>query len=152
MVFFYCFLTCFLVTIIYAVFIYSCTGIVVWFSIISIGVSILGMAYFLNSYHNKNYGPDSVETVTEASENNYGRAVKGGVYVLLVLGLCYLIALCCLFDNIAVSVAVLKTSSIVLIKNVKIYTLPIMSTWILFGWITWWLYAASWLISTGEIT
>ena len=27
-----------------------------------------------------------------------------------------------------------------------------MSTWILFGWIMWWLYAASWLISTGTIT
>jgi hypothetical protein len=39
-----------------------------------------------------------------------------------------------------------------LIQNIKVYSLPIMSTWILFGWIMWWLYAASYMISTGTIT
>ena len=71
---------------------------------------------------------------------------------MLAIGLAYFIALCCLFDNIAVSVAVLKTSSVILIQNIRVYTLPFMSTWILFGWIMLWLYNASYLVSTGEIT
>jgi len=71
---------------------------------------------------------------------------------LLALGVIYFIALCCLFDSIAVSVAVLKTSSVILIQNIKVYSLPIISTWILFGWIMWWLYAASYMVSTGTIT
>jgi hypothetical protein len=152
MVFFYCFLTCFLVTMLYACFIYYLTGVVVWLSIICTGVGIFGMAYMLNSYHNDNYGPNAPELETEASENNYGQAVKIAVYVLLVLGVLYFIALCCLFDNIAVSVAVLKTSSVILIQNVRVYTLPFLSTWIIFFWIMWWIYAASWFASTGTIT
>ena len=78
--------------------------------------------------------------------------MKAFVYVLLAIGLAYFIALCCLLDNIAVSVAVLKTSSVILIQNMRVYTLPFMSTWILFGWIMLWLYNASYLVSTGEIT
>jgi hypothetical protein len=68
MIFFYCFLTCFLVTMIYAAFIYYLTGVVVWLSIICTGVGIFGIAYGLNSYHNDNYGPNSPELETEASD------------------------------------------------------------------------------------
>ena len=115
MVFFYCFLTCFVVTMLYACMIYYFAGLVVWLSIISTGLGIFGLAYLLNNYHNDMYGADSPNLDTETQEQNYGKAVKAGVYVLLALGLAYFIALCFLFDNIAVSVAVLKTSSVILI-------------------------------------
>jgi len=131
--------------------IYYFAGLVVWLSIVSTGLGIFGMAYLLNNYHNDMYGADP-NLDTETQEQNYGIAVKAFVYVLLAIGLAYFIALCCLLDNIAVSVAVLKTSSVILIQNMRVYALPFMSTWILFGWIMLWLYNASYLVSTGEIT
>jgi len=53
---------------VYAAFIYYLTGVVVWLSIICTGAGIFGIAYALNNYHNDNYGPNSPELETEASD------------------------------------------------------------------------------------
>jgi len=90
--FLYSFFTCILITVAYAFLIYYFTGIIVWLSILVTWVGILALSYFMFTYHNIHYGPDS-----EVTENNYGKAIKVGIYFLWGLAALYVIALCCLY-------------------------------------------------------
>jgi hypothetical protein len=77
------------------------------------------------------------------TEQNYGKWTKASVYVLLGLGALYFILLLCLWKNIYVSVVVLKTSAIILIQNIKIYTLPFACAVTLLAWMIFWIFNAA---------
>ena len=74
------------------------------------------------------------------------------MYVLLGIGVLYFILLMCLWKNIYVSVIILKTASVILIQNTRIYLLPFMCAFFLLLWMVTWLFNAAQLISTGNIT
>jgi hypothetical protein len=134
------FFSCILVTIIYAILIYYMTGLLVWVSVISTGVSIFLLAYFVNEYHNEQYGTNVQYEWSAVTEQNYGKWTKGAVYVLLGIGVLYFILILCLWKNIYVSIMVLKTAAVILIQNSRIYMIPFICALTLLGWMVVWLF------------
>ena len=104
-----------MVIVIYAICIYYMTGLLVWISIIATGFCIFALAYFINEYHNEQYGTNVKYEWSAVTEQNYGKWTKGSVYVLLGIGLLYFILILCLWKNIYISIIVLKTASVILI-------------------------------------
>jgi hypothetical protein len=63
----------------------------------------------------------------------------------------YFIALICLFKDIAISVGVLKTSAIIVIRNLRILLMPFFQALFLVVWVIFWISSFSFLMSTGDI-
>jgi len=153
----YTFLTCIIVAILYSVLIYYFTGLIVWVSIISTGVGLLLLSLWLQSYHDSKYGAGTKgaqadEANKNENKNNNGKYLQAFVYFLYTVTVAYFIALCCLFKDIAVSVGVLKTSAIVVVRNFRILLMPFFSALILVIWCSAWVANFSFLLSSGEIT
>lgn len=55
-IYYYAFVSCIIVTVLYSIMIYYFTGVVVWVSIISTGLGILALAFLVKSYRSKHYG------------------------------------------------------------------------------------------------
>lgn len=134
-VFLYCFATLMVVSIGYSFFIYIFTGFIVWASILLTGVCLIALSFLLHNYRNENYGPDS-----DVSEQNYGHLVHVGVVALWTLSVVYFLAICCLYSNITVSIAVLKTSAQVLVQNMRVIFLPFIAAMVLSTWVVFWVY------------
>jgi solute carrier family 44 protein 1 (choline transporter-like protein) len=153
----YTFITCVIITIIYSVLIYYFTGLVVWASIISTGLGLVFLSVWLQNYHNTKYGTDNKLAIADdknenAGKNNTGTYIQVGVYVLYGICAFYFIALCCMFKDIAISVGVLKTSALIVIRNIRMLFIPFFSAIILVIWASFWLSSFSYLISSGTIT
>ena len=148
--FLYTFITCIIVTILYALIIYGATALIVWVSIIATGVGILALAVFVRSYHGSHYAGDDV--AIEKKESSYASIVKWTEYALWALAVIYLCCVCCMYKNIAISIGILKTASMVIIRNIRMLFVPFASQIFLFCWCILWLYDFGWLISSGKIT
>lgn len=138
--FFFTFFSAVMVTVIYAVLIYYMTGLIVWISVIATGMAIFALAYFVNEYHNDQYGTNVKYNWSEVTEQNYGKWTKVAVYVLLGIGVLYFILVTCLWKNIYTSVIVLKTASVILIQNTRIYMLPFFCAVVLLMWMVTWIF------------
>lgn len=66
--------------------------------------------------------------------------------------MCYLICLACMWKNIKISIAILKTTSTIVMKNVRILLIPFVEAIMVVGWTFFWLYSFFMLVSTGKIT
>ena len=71
---------------------------------------------------------------------------------MYALTVAFFVALCCLFKDIAVSVGVLKTSALVVVRNFRILLMPFFSAILLAIWSSVWVANFSYLMSSGEIT
>jgi len=132
--------------------IYYFTGIVVWVSIISTGFGILALAMLVKSYRSKHYGLHRQTAKGQAlADQNTGKALRFVVYGLYGLTGAYFLAICCLWKNIAVSVAVLKTSAVIIFKNLRILLMPFFSALCLLTWCIYWATTFGYLLSTGQI-
>lgn len=129
--FIFAFFTCVFVMIIYGLFIYYLTGVLVWVSIIATGVGVLMLSLMLSAWVNENYGAHSRVAVEESKangdENWTGKFFQGSVYALWVLIAIYAICICCLYKNIRIAIQILKTSAIVLVRNAYVVMVPLLS-------------------------
>lgn len=150
MAFIYCFISCILVTVLYAFIVYYATGLLVWACIIATGVGFCAISYSLQAHYTFKYGSESILFKSGALEKTYeDEGFLTLVYSFYALTAAYFILICCLFSNIAVSVAVLKTSAVIMIRNFRVLLLPFLSSIILFSWAIFWFYGALHLLSTG---
>jgi hypothetical protein len=140
------------VTIIYAILIHKMTGFLVWISVIASGMSIFALAFFVNEYHNDQYGTNVKYNWSAVTEQNYAKWTKVSVYVLMAIGVLYFILVVCLWKNIYISIIVLKTAAVILIQNARIYFLPFFCAVLLLLWMVSWIFNSVLLISTGAIT
>lgn len=144
-----------LCTLLYSVLIYWFTPLVVWVSIIATGAAIVGVAYSMQTYHNKQYGANAIapggggDATTQA---NYGKSLLVATYVVYGLAVLYFIAVCCLWKAIRVSVAILKTTAVIIIRNLKLLIMPLFSTIAIVTWVMFAINNLGYLLSSGTIT
>ena len=74
------------------------------------------------------------------------------VYVLYALGIGFFIGLCCLWKNLAIAIAVLKTSAVIIMHNIRMFFMPFFSAFVIMLWTTFWIVFFILLLSTGKIT
>ena len=145
-VYYYAFLTCVAVTLIYSALIYFCAGFLVWISIIGTGVGFGAIAFYLNMYRSKHYPSDKT-----ISKNNLdvGMDLKIACYVLYGVVALYFVAICCLYKDIEVAVAVLRTSATIVMKNIRMLLLPLASGVCILLWACGWAAGFGYLLSCG---
>lgn len=149
----YTFFTCIIVTIIYAFLIYYFAGVVVWAAIIGTGAGLVFLSIWLQLYHDNTFKLTHEEAKTDADKAKYrkGIYIQSGVYAIYVIVGIYVIALCCLFKDISVSIGVVKTSAIIVVRNLRILSMPIFEAIFLVIWVSVWIANFSLMMSTGKI-
>lgn len=122
----YTFFTCILVTVIYAFLIYYFTGLIVWAAIIGTGAGLVFLSIWLQVHHDNKYKITSAEAKTDKEKDmvRKGQYIQAAVYFIYGVCVIYVIALCCLFKDISVSIGVLKTSAVIVVRNLRILFMP----------------------------
>lgn len=146
-VFFITFLTCIGITLVYAFLIYQFTGILVWTSVIGVGVGILLMAFLVTRWSRKNRGKKKTP-----EEDKTAKRLKVTGIVLYVLGILFFCALCCMWKNLAIAIAVLKTSAVIVMRNTRMLFMPFVSSFVIVLWSSIWVCFFILLMATGKIT
>lgn len=147
-VFYITFVTCICITLIYALLIYKLTGLLVWASVIGTGVGILALAYMLQKHNRKNKGKKKAAGTVDKN----AKQLEIAVYVLYGVGVCFFIALCCLWHNLSIAIAVLKTAAVIVMRNCRMLCMPFFSSLLIVGWMMLWIWMFILLVSCGEIT
>lgn len=80
-----------------------------------------------------------------------GKYIQAGVYAAFTVCGIYFLAICCLFKDIAISVGVLKTSAVIVVRNIRILFMPFAEALLLVIWVSVWVANFSLLVSTGDI-
>ena len=108
----------------------------------------------MQTYHNKQYGAHAATTASgdATAQNNYGKALLIGTYCVYGLAGVFFIAVCCLWKAIRVSVAILKTTAVIIIRNLKLLVMPFLSTCTILCWMLFSLHNFGYLLSSGTIT
>jgi hypothetical protein len=150
----YAILTCIVCTLLYSVLIYWFTPLVVWVSIIATGCAIVGLAYTMQNYYNKQYGANApaAGSGSAAAQDKTGKSLLIATYVVYGLAFFYFIAICCLWKAIRVSVAILKTTAVIIIRNLKLLLMPFISTIVTMSWLYFAIHNLGYLLSAGDVT
>jgi MFS family permease len=135
------------ITIGYAFLIYKFTGILVWTSVIASGVGILLLAFLVQRWSRKNKGKKKTP-----EEDKTAKRLKIASIVLYCLGIVFFIALCCLWKNLAIAIAVLKTAAVIVMRNIRMLLMPFASSLVILLWTATWLVFFILLVSCGKIT
>jgi uncharacterized membrane protein YagU involved in acid resistance len=106
MIYLYCFLTCFVVTIAYNIILRFFAKILVWVSIIMTGAAMVILSILLTKYHKDTYTLTNADGTLKYSES-MGKMVQIAVYILYALTALYFCTVMCMFNNIRISIAVL---------------------------------------------
>jgi len=130
--------------------VHSCTGLLVWVTIIGTGMGILGLAHMIKGHKKKT--PDLKKEKDEAKKNPTSWKIKIAVYTLYTLFGVYFVCICCMLKNIKIAIAVLKTSASIIVNNIRILFMPFYSCICVIGWTALWLFFFVHLISAGHIT
>lgn len=129
--FIFAFFSCILVMIVYGLMIYYLTGVLVWVSIVGTGVGVLCLSLLLNQWVQESYAPNSRIAVEGATDNGNtsftAKFFQWSVYGLWLLVAVYAICICCLFSNIRISIQILKTSAVVMVRNFYVVLVPLLS-------------------------
>lgn len=146
MVYVYCLGTCLVVAVVYNIFLRFFATPIIWISIFATGIGLVALSLFLRKYYNDNYG--------EGSTNNehVGNIIKISNYVLYGLTGIYFLTILCMFKNIRVSVAVLKTSAVIIIRNIRTLFIPFISFFFIVAYILGWLVGLGFLLSCADVT
>ena len=82
---------------------------------------------------------------------NIGKIINITVYVLYGLTALFFLTILCMYRNIKISVAVLKTSAVIIIRNIRTLLIPFISFIFIIGFIAGWLVAFGYLMSCANI-
>lgn len=121
--------------------------VLIWLSVIGTGVAILALALVLNDYHANHY-----KAADATGNEDVGKILQIFIYVLYVLTGIYFLAVLCLYKDIAVSVAVLKTSAVIILGNMRVLLVPSIGTLIILTYVFGWGIGLCFLLSRGNIT
>jgi hypothetical protein len=150
MIYLYCFLTCFVVTIIYNIILRFFAKILVWVSIILTGTCLIVGSIVLTKYHKDTYSqtlPDGTQKYSESM----GKIIKVSCYVLYGLTAIYWCAILCMFNNIRISIAVLQTAAVIVIRNIRILIVPLISIVVTLGFIVLWLVGFGYVLAQANV-
>jgi len=133
---------------VYTVLIRYFTKPIVWISIVGTGVGLLSFAIFLQMHHTENY----VNIENEEKKNKtIGRLILALCYILYGLSFIFLCMILCWFKSIRISIAVLQTASVVMLRNVRIVFVPIIATAFVLCYIGAWIVLMVCIVSCANI-
>jgi uncharacterized membrane protein len=119
----------------------QCAGLIVWLSII-LGIGgLIGGGFYLNNYANQR-PDDGSNTKNWIKYGSYACWAFGGIFALLVL---------CLFNNIRVATAVMKTSAVFIAHNLRTILVPFFAFVFTASFLALWVVDAAYLSSSGEV-
>lgn len=118
---------------------------IIWISIIGTGIGIVLLSIVLQEYHARNYGENSTKSEKQ------GNAIQYSVYALYGIAGVYFLTILCLYKSIAVSVAVLQTASVIIIRNIRVLIIPFIAAIFIFAYIGSWLVGFGYLLSNAHI-
>lgn len=147
-VYFYCLGTCFVVALVYTILLRFFSKILVWISIFATAAGLLALSLFLKQYYNEYYGPTSDQTRSQT----VGKIIKVAYIVLFCMTGLFVLMVLCMWRNIQVSIGVLKTSAVIVMRNIQTLIIPFVSLFVILGYIGAWLVGLGYLISCANIT
>jgi len=154
MAYLYASLTCLVVAFIYLMLTRFFTKVLVWASIIGVGVGLLATALLLQMYHTDHYGsgcgPNGAADCTGL--DGWGTWLQAAVYVLYGACVLYALTIACGFRTIQVGVAVLKTAATIVLRNSRVLAVPLVACVFICGYVVLWFYAFAYLLSCANIT
>jgi hypothetical protein len=80
-----------------------------------------------------------------------GDVLQVAIYVLYGATALYVCTVLCMFKNIEISVAVLQTAAIIIIRNIRTLIIPFVSFIFIIGFIGGWFYGFGYLLSCANI-
>lgn len=81
-----------------------------------------------------------------------GKILKIAYIVLFVLTGFFVLMVLCMWRNIQISIGVLKTSAVIVMRNIQTLIIPFISLFFILGYIGAWLMGLGYLISCANIT
>ena len=131
MIYLYAFLTCFLVTLVYNIMLRYFARVLVWASIMVTGAAMIITSVLLKKYYDEWYNPATTTHITPQGTPIYsesmGNIIKITGYVFYGLTALFFCMIMCMYKNIKISIAVLQTASVIVIRNMRILIVPILS-------------------------
>lgn len=121
---------------------------IIWISILGTGGGLLALGLFLQSYYGKHYGEGSDGILSE----RMSKWVKAGYIALYCLTGFFFLVVLCMFKNIRISVAVLETAAVIVIRNIRVLIIPFVSIAVIVSYIAVWLFGLGYLLSCANIT
>lgn len=131
----------FIVTLIYLFLVRSFAGPIIWLSLIAGIGGIIFAGFYLNDYAKTAYD-DGSSKKTWVTWGSYACWGIGGLFTLFVL---------CLFNNIQIAAAIMKTSAVFIAHNMRTIIVPVLSFIFAGGFLAFWVIDAAYLTSSGEI-
>lgn len=146
-VYLYAAISCVFVSVIYTVVIRFFAKPLVWLSILGTIGGLAALGLFLQNYHDKNYKDKDIGD----DDNKVAKTIQITVYVLYTVAGVFCLMILCLCKSIRISVAVLKTSAEVLMKNIRVLIVPFISCFFVIGFMGLWLVSTGYLLACGNI-
>ena len=140
-VYLYATLTCIVIAVVYCILLKFFAKLLIWLSILITGIGMIALALFANSYHGN----------MKDTETSWAKTVKAFEYILFGAAAIYFLCILCLYKGIRVSIAVLETSAVVIIRNFWILIVPFVSSVIILAYILLWIYGAVFMTSQANI-
>lgn len=134
-------LACIVVAVIYCILLKFFAKPIIWLSIICTIVGLVALGLFCQNYKNDHYAKD--ETL--------GQVLQVTVYVLYSLAGLFALIVLCLYRGIQISIAVLETAAVVIIRNIRILIVPFISCIVTFAYVVGWLAGMAYLASSGNV-
>jgi len=134
--------SCIVLVFFYNILLRCCAEILAWISIITVGLGMTALGYFVRVYGKDNY--------PEGDTTQYYMSIAS--YVIWGLTLIYFCAVLCAWESIKISIKILKTSAKVVSRNLRVIFVPLVGIVIITVWVFFFAYSMLWLFSCGEIT
>jgi len=115
--------------------------VLAWISIFVVGIGLLASGFLVRNYAIENY-PEGTET------QKWLNYASWGIWGLTVI---YALAVLCSWYSIKIAVKILRTSSRVIMSNMRMIIIPIFQIIFTVAWLGGSIYFLLWLLSCGKI-
>lgn len=140
-VYIYSTLTCIVIAIVYCILLKFFAKPIIWLSILVTGIGMVALAVLAHQYHGK---------MTDQT-TSWAKTIKAFEYILFGFAALYFICILCLYKGIRVSIAVLETAAVVIIRNFWILVVPFISCIFIISYVVLWIYGAVYMTSQANI-
>ena len=133
--------TCFVIIFLYNWFLRCFAEILTWIAIFAVAFGLFALGWFVRDYAAVNY----VEGDTTQ------RWLNIAAYTVWALLAIYLLYICCMYYSIKISVRVLKTSSKIITRNLRMVIVPLIGFLMTVTWVCFSVYFLLWVMTCGEV-
>lgn len=129
--------------------------VLVWTSIMITGASLVIASVLLHKYYNEYYNPETtihkLSNGTMMYSESMGKIIRVATYVLFACTAFFFCMIMCMYNNIKISIAVLQTASVIVIRNIRILVIPIFAIAVTLSYLFVWLYSFGYILAQAHI-